>query len=172
ISVKPWPSGRASHAVLGVLEGRRAADIRSVEAEVPMLVHRLVGRPWVTDMAPAYARLCLPFLAALMLTEGRIDPRRFTATSFADVELRKIGAVVTVRPDANPDPNALSPQRVLVNGVPHDVPATLGSTDAPLSAERHRDKIDFALSLSAARNAPAVDDLLARPTAHLAGRDA
>lgn len=172
ISVKPWPSGRASHAVLGVLEGRSAADVRSVEAEVPMLVHRLVGRPWISGMTPAYARLCLPFLAALMLTDGRIDPRRFTPEQFADVGLRKIGARVTVRADANPDPNALSPQRVLVNGEPHHVPATLGSPEAPLSRERLRAKLDFALSLSAARNAPAVSDLLARPFAHLAGRDA
>jgi 2-methylcitrate dehydratase PrpD len=172
ISVKPWPSGRASHGVLSVLDGMDAAAVLSVEARVPPLVHRLVGRPWVAEMSPAYARLCLPFLAALMLVDGRIDPRRFTEASFADLELRKIGARVAARIDANPDPNALSPQLVLVNGVAHPVPATPGSPQAPLPPERHRAKLDFALSLSAARNAPDRDDLLATPEALLAGRTA
>ncbi len=171
ISVKPWPSGRASHGVLSVLEGMEASEVERVEALVPPLVHRLVGRPWLPDMSPAYARLCLPFLAALMLAEGRIDPRRFVAQSFADMRLRRIGARVSARVDDNPDPNALSPQRVVVNGTAHDVPATPGSPAAPLSAARHEAKLAFALSLSAARNAPTLQMLTRFPETLLAGRD-
>ena len=172
ISVKPWPSGRASHAVLSVLQGYRAGEVESVEAIVPPLVHRLVGRPWLAEMTPAYARLCLPFLAALMLEEGRIDPRRFVAERFADIRLRRIGARVSARVDDNPDPNALSPQTVVVNGRAHAVPATLGSPAAPLPPAQHEAKLSFALSLAAARNAPDLETLIRLPQTLLAGRDA
>jgi 2-methylcitrate dehydratase PrpD len=110
ISIKPWPSGRASHATLGALAGQRAETLAGITARVPPLVHRLVGRPWRADMTPAYARLCLPFLVALMLADGRIDPRRFTPASFADPGLRALGERLRLEVDANPDPNALSPQ--------------------------------------------------------------
>ncbi len=109
ISVKPWPCGRASHATLGMLAGR-GAEVMHIEARVPPLIRRLVDRPWADDMTPATARLCLPFLAALMLADGRIDPRRFTAASVGDPALRALGARLMILDDGNPDPNALSPQ--------------------------------------------------------------
>jgi 2-methylcitrate dehydratase PrpD len=110
ISFKPWPCGRASHATLGMLAGRTGADVLRIEARVPPLIKRLVGRPWADDMSPATARLCLPFLAALMLADGRIDPRRFTPAAFADPALRALGARLLLLDDGSPDPNALSPQ--------------------------------------------------------------
>ena len=110
VSYKPWPSGRASHATLGALAGQRADTLRRITARVPPLVHRLVARPWREDMTPAYARLCLPFLTALMLADGRIDPRRFTPANFADPALRALSARLEIELDDNPDPNALSPQ--------------------------------------------------------------
>jgi 2-methylcitrate dehydratase PrpD len=110
VSFKPWPSGRASHATLGALAGHSANMLSAVTARVPPLVHRLVGRTWADDMIPAYARLCLPFLSALMLADGRVDPRRFTAQAFADPALRALGARLTIEVDDNPDPNALNPQ--------------------------------------------------------------
>lgn len=110
VSHKPWPSGRASHATLGALSGQSAATLASVTVRVPPLVHRLVGRPWVADMSPAYARLCLPFLVALMLADGRIDPRRFTPADFADPALHALGSRLRLEVDDNPDPNALAPQ--------------------------------------------------------------
>jgi 2-methylcitrate dehydratase PrpD len=153
ISVKPWPCGRASHGVLGVLAGEGAVP-DAVTAWVPPLIARLVGRPWVDGMTPAYARLCLPFLAALMLSDGRIDPRRFTPANFADARLRALGARLEIRVDGNADPNALGPQRIETErgGVRavHDVPATLGSPANPLPAEQQRAKTDFALELGGA----------------------
>lgn len=153
ISIKPWPSGRASHATLATLAPYRATDVVAITAHVPPLIARLVGRPWQANMTTAYARLCLPFLAGLMLTDGRIDPRRFTPASFADPELESLGARLTLCIDANPDLNALAPQRfdiTLAGGrhVEHAVPATLGSPANPLTPAAHADKLAFAHSLA------------------------
>jgi 2-methylcitrate dehydratase PrpD len=147
ISIKPWPSGRASHATLAALDG--AGDVAKIVAHVPQLIARLVGRPWTEAMTPAYARLCLPFLVALMLRDGRIDPRAFTPESFADPALRALGARLTIKVDDNPDPNALAPQRFELDRRLVEVPATFGSPANPLSPEWHAGKLAFARSLAA-----------------------
>ena len=160
ISTKPYPSGRASHAVLSTLQRLQAehrftaADVVSIDARVPVLIHRLVGRPWVDDMTPAYARLCVPFLAALMLTDGRIDPRKFTAKAFGDPGLRALGAKLAVTVDANPDPNALGPQSLslrLADGRNFDIaiPHTLGAPNNPLTAAETAAKLAFCEELAA-----------------------
>ncbi|WP_439534749.1 MmgE/PrpD family protein [Polymorphobacter sp.] len=153
ISIKPWPSGRASHATIAALAGCAAADVVRIEARVPQLIARLVGRPWKAEMTPAYARLCLPFLTALMLTDGRIDPRRFTPANFDDPALHALGERLTIIVDDNPDPNALGPQTftlTLPNGESRTlvVPATLGSPANPLTPEGHGEKLAFARSLA------------------------
>ncbi|MFN3551473.1 MAG: MmgE/PrpD family protein [Novosphingobium meiothermophilum] len=139
VSTKPYPSGRASHAVLGTLQPFAGQEVARVEAHVPPLIRHLVGRPHDPAMTPAYARLCLPFLAALMLRDGEIDPRRFAPETFADPQIAALAARFALHDDGNADPNALSPQRlviVLADGsrVECAVPATLGAPDAPLSA--------------------------------------
>lgn len=141
VSTKPYPSGRASHATLSILEALEldSAQVERVEALVPPLVARLVGRPMKADMSPAYARLCLPFLTALMLSERRIDPRRFTGEAFADPDLLNLANRVIVQVDRNEDVNALSPQLVRLTKtggevIERTIPDTLGSSQAPLSA--------------------------------------
>lgn len=146
VSVKPWPCGRASHGVLGVLESRPGSE--RIEARVPLLVARLVGRPWTDDMAPAWARLCLPFLVACLRADGRIDPRRFGERHFADPALGRLAAGFTLAVDDNPDPNALVPQTVLLDGEAIRVEALPGSPAAPLSPDAQAAKETFALSLA------------------------
>ena len=145
ISTKPYPCGRASHAILAAL-----ADIRSsqrpmdqIVAHVPPLIARLVGRPITDDMTAGYARLCLPFLTALMLHTGRIDPRCFTPNDFNDPLLREIAAKLTIKVDDNPDLNALSPQRLVIDGEIIAIPHTLGSPDAPMDAHQAAQKRDL-----------------------------
>lgn len=158
VATKPFPSGRASHGVLGVLADHPGAQ--RIDAWVPPLVARLVGRPMRRDITPAYARLCLPFLAALILTDGRIDPRRFVPATFADPDLLARAANVTIHIDANPDPNALSPQKIVVDGEEIGIPATLGSPAAPLSPAQAAAKRNLARDLAPAADARIFDDPL------------
>ena len=156
ISTKPYPSGRASHATLGALADIRASgggEIARVKAHVPSLINQLVGRPMRSDMTPAYARLCLPLLAALMLRDGRIDPRRFVAETYACPIICELANKVQVVIDVNPAPNALSPQRLEVEYadgkvVEIQVPDTLGSPNAPMSSAQLAAKRELAMLLA------------------------
>lgn len=159
VSIKPFPSGRASHGILGAIdnllrdEALAPADVRSVDIAAPPLIHRLVGRPHKSDMTPAYARLCLPFLVPLMLRDGNIDPRCFTPEQFADPDLMALGDKVTVRIDGNPDHNALAPQQLVLtlsDGSKFDQMITdnLGSPAAPMSEAQTRSKRDLARDLA------------------------
>lgn len=163
ISVKPFPSGRASHAALGALAELRpdAGEIAQVELACPPLIHRLVGRPYAPDMTPAYARLCLPFLAALMITDGRIDPRRFTPQGFADPAIAALAAKLALVGDGNPDPNALFPQSLaitLADGtrLERAIAATLGSPANPLSPAEAAAKLALAHELAPAAANPQI----------------
>ena len=155
ISTKPYPSGRASHGALGVLAGLALdpAAVERIEVFAPPLIQRLVGRTVPHSVTPAYARLCLPLLAALMVADGRIDPRRFTETTFFDPLIADLSRRVFVTVDDNPDPNALSPQLVRVtlkDGqiIERVVPDTLGSPDAPLSPQQAEAKLALARALA------------------------
>lgn len=159
VSTKPYPSGRASHALLsGIVELGLDATIGAITIRVPPLVHRLIGRPYRADMTPAYARLCGQFLAALMLTDGRIDPRRFAPEAFADPALAGLATDITILADDNPDPNALSPQTLIAGDRELFIPATLGSPSAPLSTTQQAAKIALARDLARADCDPRLFD--------------
>ncbi len=133
VSIKPYPSGRASHAALGALQDMAlAADsVESIELFAPPLIQRLVGRPYLADAPMSHNRLCLAFLAPLMLRDGHIDPRvRTTIPALAER--------VRVTLDGNADGNALSPQRLVVTlkdgrRLERHIAANPGSPEAPLS---------------------------------------
>ncbi len=155
ISTKPYPSGRASHGALGALAGLALdpAAIESIELFAPPLIQRLVGRTMPRSMEPAYARLCLPLLAALIVNDGLIDPRRFIEATFFDPAISDLAGRVLVRVDDNPDPNALSPQRLVVTMgvgtvIERDIPATLGSPQAPLTPNQTAAKYDLCRALA------------------------
>ncbi len=146
VSIKPFPSGRASHGALGALQELRGAAVQSITLHAPPLIHRLVGRPYKSGAPMSYNRLCLAFLAPLMLRNGIIDPR-LTETD-ADLASR-----VEVVLDGNPDGNALSPQRLVVtlkdgSIIEHNIPATLGSPAAPMSPAQAAAKYDLCRALA------------------------
>ena len=135
VSTKPFPSGRASHGALGALQAirkdLRLEDIERIELFAPPLIHRLVGRPYQPGAAMSYNRLCLAFLAPLMLRDGHIDPRHSKT-------IPALAEKVTVTLDGSADGNALSPQRLVVTMtdgqiIERRITANLGSPDAPMS---------------------------------------
>lgn len=154
VSTKPFACGRASHGLLsGIAElGLRAEELVSVRLEAPPLVKRLVGRHLQPDMTPAYARLCGGFLAALMISDGRIDPRRFTRSAFSDADLARIAALVRIEENGSADLNALGPQRLIVEtreGTRElEIAHVLGSPEAPMSAEQSAAKQALAAKLT------------------------
>lgn len=176
VSIKPFPSGRASHGILGAIDNMLRdgsldpAMVQSVDVAAPPLIHRLVGRPYKTDMTPSYARLCLPFLMPLMLRDRIIDPRCFTAAEFANPVLGGLGSKVVVRIDDNPDQNALAPQQLnitLSDGtqVERIITDNLGSPTAPMSDAQTKAKRDLARDLAGNDCDPRIfDDPLAYAT--------
>jgi len=155
VSTKPYPSGRASHAALGKLAELHLdpESIVTIELACPPLIRRLVDRPYSPDMSPAWARLCMPYLAALMLSDWRIDPRRFTIVDIADPTLAGIAAKVRLADDGNTDGNALFPQSLAITMADgsvqrHPVEHTLGSPDNPLTGAQSAVKLGFARELA------------------------
>lgn len=159
VSIKPFPSGRASHGILGAIDDMLRdgtldpQSVQSVDIESPPLIHRLVGRAYKADMTSSYARLCLPFLVPLMLRDRIIDPRCFIAEEFADPKLAALGEKVVVRIDDNPDHNALAPQKLvlhLADGgvIERTINDNLGSPSAPTSPAQTQSKFDLARSLA------------------------
>lgn len=152
MSHKPWPSGRLTHGAidgLGQLMARHgfvAADIARVEAKVPPLNHRLVGRPDIPNPEANYAKLCLAFVAGRFLATGRVDVPDFRGDALTDPETHRLaGLVQVVRDDANPDQNALDPQTITVwlkDGAQHCVhlPHVYGHPAVPLSDAANEDK--------------------------------
>jgi len=165
VSVKPFPSGRASHAALGKLQELELdpASVERIEIACPPLIRRLVARTYAPDMTPAYARLCLQWLGALMLADGMVDPRRFTKEHMADEQLADLARRIALVPDGNEDPNALFPQRLTVTfadgrSESHDIAHTLGSPGNPLTPAQAQAKRDLARDLAPADADPRIFD--------------
>ena len=155
---KPFPAGRATQATLTMIQKLRqehdlkADNIEKIQIFAPPLSIFLVGRPPSPEMTASYARLCLRFVAPLMLIEGDIDPRRYTSAVFADAQIMDLGQRMEICPDGNPDKNALGPQAMkitLTDGTLLEAECTdpLGSPDNALSKQQREDKIRKCFSL-------------------------
>lgn len=120
VSHKVFPTGGAAHAGQDMLmelrarEGLQIDDIVSVELQAPPLVHRLVARPWQEAMAPSYARLCLPYLLATVMLDGRVGLDAYDSEKLADPRRAAFAARVQVVANGCTDPNALAPQSMTV----------------------------------------------------------
>ncbi len=153
VSHKPFPSGRATHGGIDALQrligedGVVAEHVVDCRFHVPPLTARLVGRPAVEGMTAGYARLCLQYVGAVCLRRGNVDLYDFSAATLADPAVLALARRLTVVDDGNPDPNALTPQRVeidLTEGrtVARTVTSVLGCPERPLSPESARTKFD------------------------------
>ena len=151
VAHKPFPSGRATHGLIDAVTELRAAhgfapsDIAGVDARVPPLTHRLIGRPVMPDMATNYARLSGPYTAARMLLTGKLDLSDFTPEALTDSATLDLGSRIVVQADDNPDPNALTPIAVtvtLADGTAHatTVDTVYGNPAKPMSRDAHLEK--------------------------------
>lgn len=148
VAHKPFPSGRATHGVVDACmelkgaHGFAVAEIDTVEARVPSLVHRLVGRPPTDDMAVNYARLCVAFVSARALMNGFVGVDDFRPEVRTDLATLALARRFSVRIDDNPDPNALVPLTVeigLKSGARHarKLDVVYGNPAKPMSREAH-----------------------------------
>ncbi len=144
LSHKPFPSGRLTHAAIDAVQRARqersfaAGEVESIRAWVTPLTFRLVGRPDVPDPAPNYARLCIPFVMATELARGEVGPEAFAGAALTDPATHALAARIAVEEDANPDLNALWPQRFAIrlkDGWTWDrvVDKAIGHPDNPLA---------------------------------------
>ncbi len=151
VSWKPFPTGRAAHGAIVAVQtlmreqGLDAARLDRLTYSAPPLIARLVGRPYLDGMQPAYARLCAPYLMALTLLRGTVGLGDFTEQRLADPAVAALAARLSVQPDDNPDPAAFVPAQaaaVLADGTTLrlDVAAQLGSPAFPLTQEQHQAK--------------------------------
>ena len=121
VAHKPFPSGRATHGIVDACldlrkkHGFNASAVASVSAFVPPLTQRLIGRPVGTSMNINYARLCAPFVAAIALRYGDVQPEHFSPLHLADADTHELATRIDVVVDGNSDLNALTPIRVVVN---------------------------------------------------------
>jgi len=148
VSHKPFPSGRATHGIVGaLLELRRqigfaAGDVERVTTAVPPLVHRLVSRPIKDRPEPGYARLCAVYVGARALMRGTVDLEDFRPSALTDPATHALARRFEMEADGNPDPNALGPVTVSVtlgNGQRHElrVDRMYGSPGKPMSRDAH-----------------------------------
>jgi 2-methylcitrate dehydratase PrpD len=148
---KPFPCGRLTHGVvdgvtrLATIHGFRASDVVRVRAIVPPLVQRLVGRPAVPSPAPSYARLCLPFVAAVALVRGTVDVPDFRDARLTEARVHEVARMVEVVSDGAADENAMAPQTIEVtlrDGTRHQIriDSVIGHPESPLSRRQHLDK--------------------------------
>jgi 2-methylcitrate dehydratase PrpD len=171
LSHKPFPTGRAAHGGIAAVQtllarhGLTPDDIASLRYQAPGLIARLVGRPAQNGMRVAYARLCLPYLAAHTLLHGTVGLDAFSAAALADPAVLALAQRVTVSADDNPDPSAFVPALLQAklrdgSGIAIAVPAVLGSPALPLDAAGRLAKLRACLQFGGAP--VSAEDLTAR----------
>ena len=168
-SIKPFPSGRATHAALdGILQlqkehGFTVDDVLKVEAHVPPMVKGLVGRQPTIDMQVGTARLCLAYLIPNALIDKTVTLRSYSEERMRDAQIIEAANRVSVIADSNPNPNAFDPQTInvtLKSGAEYSVtlPASLGSPSKPMSQAQLSEK--FSQNLEAAGKSGEHDRLI------------
>jgi 2-methylcitrate dehydratase PrpD len=157
VSFKPFPTGRACHGGLVATRtlardhGVTADNLDSLTYAAPPLIRHLVGRVAKPNMDTAYARLCLPYLAAVMLQRGAVGLEDYSAERLNDADTLALAARIVVESDGASDPAAFVPARALARlkdgrAITLDVTAQLGSPDFPLSREERLAKAQACLS--------------------------
>jgi len=151
LSHKPFPTGRAAHAILDGIQQLRAQhdfkldDCERVVATVPELIFRLVARKMQPDMSISYARLFLQYHIPNLLLDGTLTTDSYGEERMRSKNILAAAQRIEIEQDNNPDPNAMSPQKLAVylktgRCLEIVIPHTLGSPINPLTEDQYLDK--------------------------------
>lgn len=164
VSWKPFPTGRAAHGGIDMALRLRAQGVtpESLDAltiYAPPLIHHLVGRPLRTPLEVNYARLCLPYAAAVALIRGRVTLADFTPDVLADAGVHALAARIDVVKTDNPDPAAFTPQKAVARlrdgrTLEVEVHDLLGAVTRPLSRQTQAEKFAANVAFGMGPNAP------------------
>jgi aconitate decarboxylase len=161
VSHKPFPTGRAAHAALDGIDrlqrkhGFAAPEVARVLLSAPPLILRLVGRAASAGMAPAWARLCLPWLVATRLLTGGVRVEDFDPAPLADPARLALATRVAWQANDCSDPNALVPQSLSITlddgrQLACDLPAVLGAPACALDRDAQLAKFHACLDAAPA----------------------
>jgi 2-methylcitrate dehydratase PrpD len=121
LSHKPYPAGRATHGVVEAILTLRAAhgfaadDVEEIIVSGPPVLKRLTGRPDIPAPSPAYARLCMGYVAAKVLLNGRIGVEHYRGEAeLNDPATHALAARVRTVEDGSTNQSALAPQTVII----------------------------------------------------------
>jgi 2-methylcitrate dehydratase PrpD len=121
LSHKPYPAGRATHGVVEAITTLRAQhdftpdDIAEIIVSGPPVLKRLTGRPDIPEPSPAYARLCMGYVAAKTLLHGFIGLEHYRGDSeLNDPATHALAARIRTIEDGTTNQSALSPQTVTI----------------------------------------------------------
>ncbi len=148
VSHKPFPAGRAGHGGIEGLMLMRAEPwfdldaVASIKVVGPPLIVRLCARPDLPRPTGNYARLCMAFIGAKILQHGSIDLARYRDAELTDPVTHELARLFSMEVDDNPDPNALTPQELVVtmkDGAEHrwHCASMLASPERRLTREQH-----------------------------------
>ena len=148
LSWKPFPTGRAAQgaivALLGMMRehGLTADTLESFVYRAPPLIARLVGRRPFANMTASYARLCFPYLGAVVLLRGTVGLEHFGDAALRDPHIHALAERIAVENDGTSDPSAFVPAVALATRcdgtiLRTDVTKQFGSPAWPLSREEH-----------------------------------
>jgi 2-methylcitrate dehydratase PrpD len=104
-------------------------------------------------MRVAYARLCLPYLAARTAIFGSVGLDAFSPEALADAAVLDLASRITVSVNDNPDPAAFTPAILhaeLRGGrkIEIPVPAVLGNPSLPLDRDAQLRKVQDCLTFA------------------------
>jgi 2-methylcitrate dehydratase PrpD len=159
LSHKPFPTGRAGHGGIGAVQAllnRYAVapgDIAVMRYVAPPLIAQLVGRPAQRGMRVAYARLCLPYLAARAANFGTVGLDAFSPSALADEAVLDLAERVSIVVNEVQDPAAFTPaclQAELRDGrrIDISVPFLLGSPSLKLDEAARLAKVRACLEFA------------------------
>jgi 2-methylcitrate dehydratase PrpD len=120
-------------------------EISHIQADVPPLIHNLVGRPGGEAMTTNYARLCAQYVTAHALGCNGISVDAYEDANLQDTQTIALARCIQIDIDDNPDPNALVPVTITItlkDGGQHAITVAdvYGSPANPMRHQAHLEK--------------------------------